>query len=75
MHRGLILLVEDNEDHVFLLQRAFQAELTNPPRPAAGVGVAPDGRIFRARLHVASLLKNDSAGLIERAHRRPRHSQ
>jgi CheY-like chemotaxis protein len=31
MHRGLILLVEDNEDHVFLLQHAFQkAEVTNP---------------------------------------------
>jgi CheY-like chemotaxis protein len=31
IHRGLILLVEDNEDHVFLLEHAFQrAEVTNP---------------------------------------------
>ena len=31
MHRALILLVEDNEDHVFLLKHAFaKAEVTNP---------------------------------------------
>jgi CheY-like chemotaxis protein len=31
MHKSTILVVEDNEDHVFLLRHAFQkAEVTNP---------------------------------------------
>jgi CheY-like chemotaxis protein len=35
MHRALILLVEDNEDHVFLLKHAFaKVEVTNPLRVA-----------------------------------------
>jgi CheY-like chemotaxis protein len=36
MHRATILVVEDNEDHVFLLKHAFQkAEVTNPLQVAS----------------------------------------
>jgi CheY-like chemotaxis protein len=36
MHRATILVVEDNDDHVFLLKHAFQkAEVTNPLQVAS----------------------------------------
>jgi CheY-like chemotaxis protein len=36
MHKATILVVEDNEDHVFLLKHAFQkAEVTNPLQVAS----------------------------------------
>ena len=61
MHRATILVVEDNEDHVFLLKHAFQkAEVTNPLQVAStgeeaiayleGTEPYPDWNTFPLRL-------------------------